>query len=401
MHAIADTIKLVDDGVISKGQATTIEQRARESMMVLAINMLLGGGILAASGGLIFWLADALYVALCGSLALVIGVVILMRNSSVFWMFGNAAFLVGAGLLIGGASIELMHTYERIAGLTMFSAGGAITAGALWAMAKGSRTNRFVSGAVVLMAGAAHLFGLFFHLDQLELTGTPVAMAHLYAAAVMIIAGLVTNVRVITALAIVPFAQLLDTSTFYRYALYAFYSPEPTLTILQMTGLISICLWIATHWPERIARHARVLSVLAFVVASLCALVGSLWGDVIGQTVWGPGRRSWQSGLSNEDWRAAVNVFQAHAITISKEMYSILWAVALAALVVWSAHTNRRGLFNASLTFAGIHGYTQLMSFYDGAPLAFVISGLVAIPLAWGMWQANNWLKARDQLAAM
>jgi len=50
MHAIADTIKLVDDGVISKGQATTIEQRARESMMVLAINMLLGGGILAASG---------------------------------------------------------------------------------------------------------------------------------------------------------------------------------------------------------------------------------------------------------------------------------------------------------------------------------------------------------------
>jgi len=205
MHAIADTIKLVDDGVISKGQATTIEQRARESMMVLAINMLLGGGILAASGGLIFWLADALYVALCGSLALVIGVVILMRNSSVFWMFGNAAFLVGAGMLIGGASIELMHTYERIAGLTMFSAGGAITAGALWAMAKGSRTNRFVSGAVVLMAGAAHLFGLFFHLDQLELTGTPVAMAHLYAAAVMIIAGLVTNVRVITALAIVPF----------------------------------------------------------------------------------------------------------------------------------------------------------------------------------------------------
>ncbi|MEL6978006.1 MAG: cisplatin damage response ATP-dependent DNA ligase, partial [Pseudomonadota bacterium] len=45
--------------------------------------------------------------------------------------------------------------------------------------------------------------------------------------------------------------------------------------------------WIARHRPERIARHARVLAVLGFVVANLCALVGSLFGDYVGETIWG------------------------------------------------------------------------------------------------------------------
>jgi len=58
MHAVADTNQLVRDGIISETQATDIEARARDAMVALVINLLLAGGILAASGGLVFWLAD-------------------------------------------------------------------------------------------------------------------------------------------------------------------------------------------------------------------------------------------------------------------------------------------------------------------------------------------------------
>ncbi|MBT8411759.1 MAG: hypothetical protein KJP02_08180, partial [Octadecabacter sp.] len=87
--------------------------------------------------------------------------------------------------------------------------------------------------------------------------------------------------------------------------------------------------------------------------------------------------------------------FEASAITISANVYSIVWALLLALAAAWSAHTNRRGVFNAAMTFGAIHAYTQAFeSFYD-EPLAYVIGGLAAIPLAWGLWRLNDLFEAR------
>ena len=112
------------------------------------------------------------------------------------------------------------------------------------------------------------------------------------------------------------------------------------------------------------------------------------WGDVVGESLWGPA-----FGDFDGDWdayRAAGEAFRARALTISEGVYSIVWALLLAGLIVWSAMSNRRGMFNAALTFAGIHAYTQMFeSFYD-EPLAYVIGGLAAIPLAFGLWRLNN-----------
>ena len=115
MHAIADTDQLVADGVIDAAQAQEIEARARDTMVTLAINAVLCFGIIAATGGLIFWLADALSVALFGGLALALGAGILSRGGTGFAMFGNAAALIGAGMLLGGAAIELLYKHEALA----------------------------------------------------------------------------------------------------------------------------------------------------------------------------------------------------------------------------------------------------------------------------------------------
>ena len=88
--------------------------------------------------------------------------------------------------------------------------------------------------------------------------------------------------------------------------------------------------------------------------------------------------------------------FRATALVISENVYSVGWALALAAVVFVAAHRNMRGLFNAGVTFAGIHAYTQIFETLYDEPLAWVIGGFAAIPLAWGMWRLNLWFMARQ-----
>ena len=127
MHAIADTETLVMDGVITLDQAGEIEARARQTMVALAINAVLTAGIIAATFGLIFWLADPISVAILGVLMLIAGVTVLVAGATTFYMFGNAAALIGAGLPIGGASAELLENHVEIASLVMLITGLAVT----------------------------------------------------------------------------------------------------------------------------------------------------------------------------------------------------------------------------------------------------------------------------------
>jgi hypothetical protein len=183
---------------------------------------------------------------------------------------------------------------------------------------------------------------------------------------------------------------MLDTSTSYFHAAYVFYSPESTLSILQMAVLIGGCLFFLNKVSTRTAPHLRILTVMGFVVANLCALVGSLWGDVVGSHLWGPYARRYTDYDNWDSYYAARDAFREASLSISADVYSILWAIALIGIIFSAAHKNMRGLFNTAVTFLAIHAYTQAFeSFYD-EPLAYVIGGFLAIPLAWGMWRLNQ-----------
>jgi hypothetical protein len=369
-------------------------------MVYLAINFLLCAGIVAATCGLIVWLGSPSSVAVSGLLFLVVGALILLRGSDVYGMFGNASALIGAGMLIGGASLELIENHVDVAG-TVMAAGGLIVVGTASLLLNAERNSaHFVTGAILLMGLAMHLAGVALLLDRASVSGAPIGAFYLYATLAIVSAGWLMDVRLVTALAIVPFAQALDTGTFLTQSVYVFRSPEPTLSIIQMAALISICIWVVANQNERTARHAQVLAIMAFIVANLCDLVGSLWGDWVGATIWGPKYPHPWSDSAFEEWRAARASFKETALFLSGEIYSLLSAAALAALIVWSAHKCQRGLFNASITFAGIHLYTQVFeSFYD-EPLAYVIGGIVAIPIAWIVWQLDHWIVKRRALKA-
>ncbi|MEL6586025.1 MAG: hypothetical protein AAFY65_13860 [Pseudomonadota bacterium] len=395
MYYVADTDLLLREGVLTSDQVAVVKRQARDVMVKLSVNCLLLGGIIAATLGLIFWLARPVPVAMAGGLALALGFVALAKTAETLRFFGNAASLIGAGLLLGGAGFELTAEYEAIAGPVM-AVLGAIVACAFGPAARRPRlTSRFTCGAIFLMGVALHLAGIAFAVDFFGMAKWPVAFASLYAAIMIAFAGLLLDVRTVTALAIVPFAQVLSTGTEYWHAVYAFYSPESTLSILQMSALTVAGLWAAARLPARVGRHGGILAVMALIVANLCALVGSLWGDWVGRTIWGPryygsnvfGRREWEA---YDTYRAAVEAFNATALHISEGVYAILWAVALACVAVWAAMKAKRGVFNTTMTFAGIHAYTQVFETLYDEPLAYVIGGLAAIPLAWGLWQINQ-----------
>ena len=400
MHVVADTTALVADGIITSNQAEVLKQRSRQVMVGLAINTLLCLGILSATGGLILWLKDALAVAICGAVAVGIGLAILSRKLEHLRMFGNAATLIGAGMLVGGGTLELVDKYEAVAGPVLAVSGLVLWLVALQAFRRNVLGAAFVVGAIAVMGLAVHLLGLGFAIELWSLAGLPVSLFYLYASVALAASGWVLDVRLVSALAILPFAQMLDTGTFYMHAIYAFYSPEPTLSIVQMSLLVAACVWFMKTRQERTARHARIIAVLAFVTANLCALVGSLWGDVVGETIWGPTR---PEGWSSETWelyQQELDAFRETAMTIPEGAFSILWAVALIAIALWAAHRNMRGLFNTALVFGVIHAYTQLFESFGDEPLAYVIGGFILIPVAWGMWQMDQALQKRGENSA-
>ncbi|MEM9344658.1 MAG: hypothetical protein AAGA87_16580 [Pseudomonadota bacterium] len=304
-------------------------------------------------------------------------------------MFGNAAALIGSGMLIGGAYADLVATYEDIAGFTSIALSLPIAFLAGRSLRFGGVTARFVAGSILLMATALHLAGVGLLAEQYGIGGIPRAGLFLYASVLIAGAGWFTNARAITALALVPFAQMLDTSTNYFHAAYVFYSPESTLSILQMTLLVVGCVILLRRASPGTAPHLRILAVMGFVVGNLCALVGSLWGDVVGGHVWGPYGHRYRF----EDWEAyrdARDAFRETTVFISADTYSVLWAVALIVILLWAANRGMRGLFNTAVTFLVIHGYTQAFESFHDEPLAYVIGGFAAIPLAWGMWRLNQ-----------
>ena len=88
-------------------------------------------------------------------------------------------------------------------------------------------------------------------------------------------------------------------------------------------------------------------------------------------------------------------------IFISPNVFSVLWALTLVAVITLAAKRSNRALFNAGVTFASIHAYTQMFETFADESLAFVIGGFGAVALAWVVWRLNtDWLKPTEGISS-
>ena len=57
MTQVINTKLLLEEGLLNEAQAAEIMRRSRETMLALVVNIVLCGGIIAASLGFVFWIA--------------------------------------------------------------------------------------------------------------------------------------------------------------------------------------------------------------------------------------------------------------------------------------------------------------------------------------------------------
>lgn len=392
MTCVVDIESLQADGWLDDRQAREIARRSRETLMHLAINCVLFAGIIVATLGLIFWLADPVAVAAAGTGFLITGVLALVLTRDEFRMLANASAVIGAGMLLGGLAVEMLKTHAVIADPVMIFSGAAVALMSAFLFWKGPAETQFLTGTVLVMGIALHLAGLGNAVDAAaELWRIP---AFFYAAALITAVGVLIDVRLVTAFAVLPLAGAFATRAQAFDLDILFFPPDAALTLLLMSGVAGVSLWLARGHGLRLSRHLLTVATLSLISVNLCFFHGSLDGDGFGKVFFE--RPVWDDALGPEANRNMLRTYRRGLFFIPDDAFILTWFLALVASAVWAARRNLRGVFNTSVVFGAFHVAAQLLerNQYDAAVWASI--GLAVIPVAWGMWKANLIMSAKD-----
>lgn len=389
MKHLVDVDGLVEDEVLTQEQADEILRRSREGLVALAINIVLFLGILSVVVGTYLLKLGPESSIVVGSIISLAGILSVFKLGPRFNIIANAVSFVGTAIFVGGF---VWYFVEELDSLTPAILLGFIVAAIGYtAFSRLGKRFRFIFGWITVLGVATHIAGILGTESKLNVDW----LALSYVGALLIATGVALNVRFISALSIVAFASALA-ATGYWHATYWLAIFEPTLTILEFTAIALTCAALSRRLNERYARHSRMVGLLAYVWINMAMWVGSLWGDVVGEHIWGPDRAD-HTDLSS--YKMALDAFEAWTIVIPELLYVIVWAAAILAVGIWAALSNRRRVFNAAVTFGAIHFYTQWFERLEQSARSLIIAGVIAIVLAWGIYQLNNWLKKRDDKA--
>jgi iron complex transport system permease protein len=191
-------------------------------------------------------------------------------------------------------------------------------------------------------------------------------------------------------------AGALGSSTGYWHASYGLLVRESTVTIVVFGLLGALATYLSMRvLKEPYARLARLFALMALLWVSFGFWVGSLWGDYPLEAWMAPDVMS--RPYSTDDWDA-LRAWKAKAFFISRDVFSIVWALALAAVGTWGAMHSRRGAVNMAATFGGIHFYTQWFERLKAAPEMVIAAGIIAVAIAFALWRYNEQQSAAPEV---
>jgi iron complex transport system permease protein len=75
---------------------------------------------------------------------------------------------------------------------------------------------------------------------------------------------------------------------------------------------------------------------------------------------------------------------------IPASAFSVAWALALIAALIWGVKTNRRWLVNVAASFGAIHFYTQWFEKLGATPLSVLFGGLAMLVVALALRSFNR-----------
>lgn len=267
--------------------------------------------------------------------------------------FGLVAVAAGIGALIPSpVTAVALGLALAVLGFALLSA-----AGEAW----------FLLGKIALVIGTLAFCG------GVIVMGEGSIPAVLFSAVVMAAAGTLAQSALLVGIAVLALGATLGSSTDYSHAFYALSVEKPTLTIAVFSALAFAAYEVSQQVRAAYERLALVAARVAVFMVNFGFWIGSLWGDQISLP---------RLGLRADDGGSG---FAVPAVA-----FSVLWALALVAVGIWSVRANRRWVANVVAVFGGIHFYTQWFERLGASPESVLIAGLLLLGVALGLYALNR-----------
>ena len=231
MKVTLDLSKLLQEGSISPEEHERLARLGRHDTGLLLVNVLVGFGVFAVSGGAVALLPNALTGVALGGCLMAVGASLMMSGRHGWSLLANICILVAA-LLLG-------------TGIVLLSQG--------------------VTGPATI--------------DGPQAAAMPLPAALLLVAAIFAAAGALARSSLLAVLTVLVLFAALGSTTGYRHASYDLEVQEPLATILAFSALA-----LAAHAASRTVRGdwerlCTMVARTALFLVNLGFWIGSLWGD--------------------------------------------------------------------------------------------------------------------------
>lgn len=215
MKITLDLSKLVEDGKLTAEEAARLKDLAAHETGSLAVNILIGFGVVSIAAGAVALLPSAPTVIAVGLVMFALGLAVVLNNVTQWAVFGQICLVTGA---------------------LMFS-GGVI------GQAEGSVASMLIVTAALAAAAIAARSSL------------------------------------LAALAVIALSATLGARTGYEHATYSLAIFEPTLTIVLFSALATFAYWGSLRLRADYERLAIMVARTSILLVNFGFWVGSLWGD--------------------------------------------------------------------------------------------------------------------------
>jgi hypothetical protein len=215
MKVTLDLTKLRDEGRITQAEFEKLSQLAARETGSLAVNILVGFGVVAVSGGVLALAPTPSTAIGLGVVVSAIGLLLVQLRSEQWWLLAQISLLVGA-ILFGGGVIK--------------AAEGSVP-------------------------------------------------AFLLVAAVFAAAGVMARSGLLVAGAVLALSSAVGARTGYLHAMYFLGIQEPTVTILLFSLIALGAYQLSRRLPADGERLALVAARTALFLINFGFWIGSLWGD--------------------------------------------------------------------------------------------------------------------------
>jgi hypothetical protein len=215
MKVVLDLSKLLREGRISQEEFDRLRRLAAQDTGSLAINILIGLGVVAVSAGLVALLMSEIAVAAIGVVLLAGGLAFAYAGAKQWQVLSTICVLVGALMLAGGIAV----------------------------LGRGDLPSLLIATAVLTAAGIAGRSNL------------------------------------LVALAVLALAGCLGASTHYWHATYELSITEPTLTIVLFSVLAFLAYQASHLVGAAYEPLALMAARVSLFLINFGFWIGSLWGD--------------------------------------------------------------------------------------------------------------------------